>query len=162
VSQTSTESKRVRKKNLPYRPAHQTWARLGLVLVALLLAFAGSCSLAKGKGIAEAAALKFHDQFNAGRYHDIYGQADDGFKKSVSEDDFIALLEAVRRKLGTVKQAHSSGWGINTTLAGTMATLSYDIDFSEGKGNEQFVFHISGDKAALYHYNVTSPLLITR
>lgn len=43
-----------------------------------------------------------------------------------------------------------------------MATLTYDVDFSEGKGNEQFVFHISGDRAALYHYNVNSPLLIIK
>ena len=147
---------------MPDHLPHHTRARLGLILVALLLALGSACSLTKGKGIAEAAVVKFHDRFNAGQYHEIYEQADQALKKSASEDDFITLLEAVRRKLGTVKQAHSSGWGINTTLAGTMATLSYDVDFSEGKGNEQFVFHVSGDKAALYHYNVTSPLLITR
>jgi len=135
---------------------------MSLVLVALLLTAASACSLTKGKGIAEAAVVKFHDQFNAGQYHEIYEQADEAFKKSASEDEFVALLEAVHRKLGTVKQAHSSGWGINTTMAGTMATLSYDIDFSEGKGNEQFVFHISGDKGALYRYNVNSPLLIIK
>jgi hypothetical protein len=127
-----------------------------------MLALGSACSLTKGKGIAEAAVVKFHDQFNAGQYHEIYEQADDAFKKSASADEFVALLEAVRRKLGTVKQAHSSGWGVNATPTGTMATLSYDIDFSEGKGNEQFVFHISGDKAALYHYNVNSPLLIIK
>jgi hypothetical protein len=135
---------------------------MSLVLVALLWTAASACSLTRGKGIAEAAVVRFHDQFNAAQYHEIYEQADQAFKKSASEDEFVALLEAVHRKLGTVKEAHSSGWGINTTMAGTMATLTYDIEFSEGKGNEQFVFHISGDKAALYHYNVNSPLLITR
>lgn len=131
-------------------------------MVAVLLAVGSSCSLTKGKGIAEAAVVKFHDQFNAGQYHEIYEQADDAFKKSASEDEFVALLEAVHRKLGTVKQAHSAGWGVNATPMGTMASLSYDVDFSEGKGNEQFVFHISGDKATLYRYNINSPLLITR
>ena len=131
-------------------------------MVAVLLAVSSSCSLTKGKGIAEAAVVKFHDQFNAGQYHEIYEQADDAFKKSASEDEFVALLEAVHRKLGTVKQAHSAGWGVNATPMGTMASLSYDVDFSEGKGNEQFVFHISGDKATLYRYNINSPLLITR
>ena len=43
-----------------------------------------------------------------------------------------------------------------------MVTLNYDTDFSEGKGTEQFVFHVTGDKALLYSYNVNSPLLITR
>jgi len=147
---------------MPHHLPHYARARISLVLVALLLTAASACSLARGKGIAEAAVVKFHDQFNAAQYHEIYEQADQAFKKSMSEDEFVALLEAVHRKLGTVKEAHSSGWGVNATPSGTMATLSYDIDFSEGQGNEQFVFHISGDKAALYHYNVNSPLLITK
>jgi len=45
---------------------------------------------------------------------------------------------------------------------GTMATVSYDVEFSEGKGTETFVFHVSGDKAMLYRYNVNSSLLITK
>ena len=147
---------------MPHHLPHYARARISLVLVALLLTAASACSLARGKGIAEAAVVKFHNQFNAGQYHEIYEQADQALKKSASEDEFVALLEAVHRKLGTVKEAHSVGWGVNATPTGTMATLSYDIDFSEGKGNEQFVFHISGDKAALYHYNVNSPLLITK
>lgn len=149
----------MRKKVTP-QPPNYPKARL-LILGALLLTING-CSLTKGKGIAEAAVVEFHNQFNAGKYHEIYQQSDEGFKKSATEDEFTAVLEALHRKLGKVNQAHSSGWGVNTTMAGTMATLSYDVDFSEGKGNEQFVFHISGDKAYLYHYNVTSPLLITK
>ena len=133
-----------------------------LILLAVLLAAGNSCSLTKGKGIAEAAVVQFHNQFNALQFHEIYSQADDGFKKAASEADFITLLEAVHRKLGTVKQSNPAGWGINATPQGTMATLGYDVEFSEGKGREQFVFHISGDKALLYNYNVNSPLLITK
>jgi serine protease inhibitor ecotin len=133
-----------------------------LILLALLFATNTSCSLTKGKGIAEAAVVKFHNQYNAEQFHEIYNQADGGFKKEVNEAEFISLLEAVRRKLGTMKQANPAGWGINATTMGTMATLSYEIEFSEGKGQEQFVFHVSGDKALLYHYNVNSPLLITK
>jgi hypothetical protein len=43
-----------------------------------------------------------------------------------------------------------------------MVTLPYNVEFTEGKGMEQFVFRISGDKAMLYNYNVNSPLLITK
>jgi hypothetical protein len=133
-----------------------------LILLALLLAASTSCSLTKGKGIAEAAVIKFHNQYNAGQFHEIYSQADEGFKKEVNEPEFTSLLEAVRRKLGNVKQANPARWGINATTTGTMATLGYEVEFSEGKGEEQFVFHVSGDKALLYHYNVNSPLLITK
>jgi hypothetical protein len=45
---------------------------------------------------------------------------------------------------------------------GTMATLGYKVEFSEGKGAEQFVFRINGDKAMLYNHNVNSPLLIIK
>ena len=133
-----------------------------LVGVTVLLAAASACSLAKGKGIAEKAVAQFHEQFNARQYHEIYVQADDDFKKSASEADFTALLEAVQRKLGTVKGANPAGWGVNATPLGTMATLSYQVDFSEGKGQEQFVFRIKNEHASLYGYNVNSPLLITR
>jgi hypothetical protein len=133
-----------------------------LILLAVLLAAGSSCSLTKGKGTAEAAVVQFHNQFNAGQFHEIYNQADDEFKKAATEADFIALLEAVHRKLGTVKQSNPAGWGINTTPMGTVATLSYEVQFSDGKGTEQFVYHISADKALLYNYNINSPDLITK
>jgi hypothetical protein len=133
-----------------------------LIVVAALLITANSCSFTKGKGIAEAAVKQFHNQFNDEKFHEIYSQADEEFKNSASEADFIALLEAVHRKLGTVKNSNPAGWRINSTTMGTITTLAYEVDFSEGKGTEEFVFRISGDKATLYHYNVNSPLLITR
>ena len=139
-----------------------TKQKLSLVIITVLLVTCNSCSLTKGKGIAEAAVAQFHNQYNAGQFREIYNQADEGFKKSASETDFVTLLEALRRKLGTVSQSNQAGWGVNATPMGTMATLAYEVEFSEGKGTEQFVFHISGDKAMLYNYNVNSPLLITK
>ncbi len=41
-------------------------------------------------------------------------------------------------------------------------TLTYDVEYSEGKGTEQFIFQVRGDKALLFNYNVNSPLLITK
>jgi len=121
-----------------------------------------SCSLTKGKGIAEAAVAQFHLQYNAGQFSEIYSHADDQFKQATTEADFTALLEALHRKLGTVKQSSQTSWGVNATPMGTMATLNFDVDFSEGKGTEQFVFHISANKAMLVGYHVNSPLLITK
>ena len=133
-----------------------------LLTLALCLAALSSCSVTKSKGIAERAVGQFHDQLNAGRYHDIYVQSDDGFRQATSEADAVALFEAIRRKLGTVKNPTQTGWHVNATTAGTMVSLAYDIEFSEGKGTEQFVFHVTGGKALLFNYNVNSPLLITK
>jgi hypothetical protein len=133
-----------------------------LVLVASLLVAGSSCSFAKGKEIAETGVRHFHDQYNSEQFHEIYVQADDGFKQAVTEAEFTELLEAVHRKLGTVKESKPAGWGVNATPTGTIATLSYEVEFSDGKGVEEFVFHVSGDKALLYHYNINSPTLITK
>ena len=136
--------------------------RLFLGLIVALIVFTSSCSLGKGKGLGEIAVVQFHNQFNAGQYKEIYDQADEGFRKASKESDVIALFEAIRRKLGTVKQSNQNGWGVNTTPTGTIVTLQYQTEFTEGNAAEQFVFLLSGDKAVLYNYNINSPLLITR
>jgi hypothetical protein len=133
-----------------------------LLLLTLTLAITTSCSLSKSKEISEAAVKRFHDQFNAGKYTDIYTEADEEFKKVATEQELVDLLQAVQRKLGTVKDVKGSSWGVNTTTSGTMASLSYDVDFREGRAAEQFVFHITGNRAKLVRYNINSPLLITK
>jgi hypothetical protein len=130
-------------------------------IVALQFAVS-SCSLTKGKEMGERAVDQFHNRFNAGQYHEIYVQSDEGFRKSTNEADTVALFEAVRRKLGTVKNAKPTNWYVNATPTGTVITLSYDVEYSEGKGTEQFVFQVRGDKPLLFNYNVNSPLLITK
>jgi hypothetical protein len=80
----------------------------------------------------------------------------------VTPEQALQLFEAIRKKLGTVQQAKLSGWHVNATTGGTAVTLGYDVDFSEGKGTEQFVYNVTGDKALLFNYNVNSPLLITK
>ena len=133
-----------------------------LTLIVGLLVAASSCSLAKGKEIGERAVTQFHNQINAAQYHEIYSQSDEGFRKASSEADTVALFEAVRRKLGSVKNSNQVGWHVNATPTGTIVSLTYEVEFSEGKGTEQFVFHVSGDRALLFNYSVNSPLLITK
>lgn len=133
-----------------------------LFLVFLLVALQVSCGAKKGKENAERAVEKFHTQLNAGQFREIYLESDAGFREATSEADAVALFEAIHRKLGTVQQATPSGGHVNATTGGTFVMLGYDVQFSEGKGVEQFVFKVNGDKASLYNYNVNSPLLITK
>jgi hypothetical protein len=131
-------------------------------VIAVLTSASICCSVTKAPKLAESGVAGFHSQYNSGNFHEIYVQADEGFQKSGKEEDFQAYLEAMRRKLGTVKEATRAATNINTTPSGTFVTVNYNVNFSEGQGSEQFVFRISGDKALLYAYNVNSPLLITR
>ena len=133
-----------------------------IILTALIVVGSSCSAFTKGKGNAEAAVAQFHDQYNAGHFREIYSQTDEEFKKSTTEADFVALLEALRRKLGTVKQASPAGWKVNSTPMGTMVSLGYNVEFTEGKGMEQFLYRLREDKALLINYNVNSPLLITK
>ena len=140
----------------------KTRQRLLFAFIAALFLVVNSCSVTKSKELGEHAVGQFHNQFNAGQYHEIYVQSDEGFRKAASEADTLALFEAIRRKLGTVKNSTQTRWHVNATSAGTMVTFAYDVEFSEGKGTEEFVFHINDNKALLFNYHVNSPLLITK
>ena len=135
---------------------------VGLMCISFLLLLSTSCSLTKGKETSERAVVKFHNQLNARQFHEIYVEADEGFRKGTTEPDAIAYFDAVRRKLGEVKNSKSMGWRVNATPMGTMVNLGYQIEFSEGKGTEDFMFHVTGDRALLFSYTVNSPLLITK
>lgn len=132
------------------------------IVLMLVVALQLSCGVKKGKENAERAVERFHNQLNAGQFQEIYAESDEAFKKAATEEQVNQLFDAVRRKLGTVKFAKLTGWHVNATTGGTAVTLGYDVDFSEGKGTEQFVYHISGDKTTLLNYNVNSPLLLTK
>lgn len=135
---------------------------LFISLICIFSAFTISCSLAKGKEQGERAVEQFHKQFNESRDREIYQQGDEKFREAVSEAEFSEFLSAVRRKLGTVQNATQTGWHVNATTMRTIATLNYETQFSDGKGNEQFSFLISGEQAKLLRYDINSPLLITR
>lgn len=132
------------------------------LLLSILLMCATSCSLQKGKSTGENAVAKFHTQFNAGQFHDIYAQTDEGFRKNTSEEQMTALLGAVQRKLGLEKDANQVEWHVNATTAGTQVVLVYRTTFTEGDATEQFVFFVSGNTARMFKYNIESPLLITK
>jgi hypothetical protein len=134
----------------------------GLIFVCVLWLTAGACGITRHKETAEQAVAKFHQQLNTAQYRDMYLQSDKLFQESTSEADAVALFEAVHRKLGNVDNARPAGWHVNATPTGTFVTLAYDVDFSEGKGQEQFAFKINSNQALLVNYNVNSPLLITK
>ena len=133
-----------------------------LILLALVALLFSSCSFGKHKEAAEKAVARFHQQFNAGQYREIYTQCGEGFRQATSEADTIALFEAIRRKLGSVVNTRQLGWKVNTTPGGTVVRMGYETTFSEGKGQEDFTFQMNSGQAVIVGYNVNSPLLITK
>lgn len=128
-------------------------------LVCLSLA---SCNVAERAGEATAAVRQFHERLNSEQYSSIYADADDTFRAKNSEQDFTALLAAVHRKLGVIKQTSSRGFTVNVNGKGTFFNLSYQTTFSDGTATEAFAWRAADGACKLVSYNINSNALITR
>jgi hypothetical protein len=128
-------------------------------LMAAVLAASG-CSAGDDRAAAEAGVAQFRQMMEAGRYHDIYVNAADEFRRSASEEDGTRFLRTIHDRLGAVRSASSTGWRVNLTSGGSTVNLTYDTQFALAAGNEDFVFLIGGANARLAGYHVRSPALI--
>ncbi len=131
-------------------------------VLAVMLFVASSCGFAEGKDVAEKAMDQFHQQFNGEQYSEIYAGADAQFKQSTTEAALTQLLQAVRRKIGTFKQARQTNFNIVSGTNGTSVTMVYASEFTQGNATEQFRYAIVGSKGVLVGYNINSPDLILK
>lgn len=111
---------------------------------------------------AELAVDKFHSQMNAGAYNEIYSAASDEFKRATQLADWTALLNAVRRKLGTVVQAKQTSVHATSGTFGDSVSQTYSTHFSDGDATELFNWAIRDSRALLVGYRIESQQLITR
>jgi hypothetical protein len=102
---------------------------------------------------------QFHNQFNARQFHEIYMVASDDFRRDTTEADMFAYLEAVRRKLGTVKNSQQAGWQVSARPLGWIYERKYETESSDGKGTESFVILLRDDKGWLQDFKIDSPAL---
>jgi hypothetical protein len=119
------------------------------------------CNPIKAKQSGEAAVKQFHEQLNKGDFKGIYAATHADFKTASTEKDFIALLDAVHRKLGLVQSSEPDGWQVNAT-GHVEVVLVYKTKFAEGDGVETFNYRIEGEKSVLVGYNIASNALITK
>jgi len=136
-------------------------ARLVFVLAMIVLA-AGACSTKEDLAAAEREVEKFHQAYNAGRYDDIYDKTSDELKKATGQEAFVAMLETVQRRLGKMTETKRENWKVNFSTGGTTVNLVYETSFALGKGTETFNYRMSGKKAVLTGYNITSKNLLPR
>jgi len=130
-------------------------------LLLSLIALAG-CSASEDKGVAETAVAQFHERLNSGAFKDIYATTDAKFREVTSEADFLALLDAIHRKLGAQQSKSVQSWRVNWTNEGTLVFLSYDTQYAEGKATEQFVWRAIAGHIALVSYKINSQTLILK
>ncbi|MFN0139760.1 MAG: NTF2-like N-terminal transpeptidase domain-containing protein [Pyrinomonadaceae bacterium] len=137
--------------------------KTNLVICCLILgAIGSSCSMMKDSKAAEPAVEKFHRQFNAKDFKNIYAESGDLMKKSTDEKKFVEFLDAIYRKLGTHQKSKAAGWHVNTGPLSSHVTLTYESEFSDGKAAEEFLISVSGDEVRLEGYHINSPDLIIK
>ena len=116
----------------------------------------------KGKAASEKAVAAVHQLFNDGKMMEIRAAADSKFKNSTSEKEWVEMMNAVQRKLGKVTGTSNAGFNIRNFNLTTTVVLQQSTTFEQGTATETFTFEMSGDKAVLVGYNITSKDLITK
>jgi hypothetical protein len=112
--------------------------------------------------LAEKEIPKFHALLDAGQATEIYARASEELRGAASEKDFVALLDAVHRKLGQVKTTKQIAWKVNYHTSGTFVAMTYKTQYAEGEATEQFVYRLKDKQAFLAGYHVNSNALIMK
>lgn len=126
------------------------------LLLLALFSLASCKDMVRGKDMAAAAIVDFHQQFNAGKFKELYAAGHDDLKAAAKEEDFVKLLEAVHRKLGKYVKSTDAGWRVNTFNLKTVVLLTQKAEFEHGKGTETFSYIVSGESCLLQSYYIQS------
>jgi hypothetical protein len=130
-----------------------------LFVSALLL---GGCGSGENLRIAKEATTHVHAQMDSEQFAQIYSEADDALRAATKRQDFLDFISAVHRKLGSVQNVSQTGFFVNFSTSGTRVRLNYQTKFDAGDAQEEFVWKIKGDQAALVGYHISSNALITK
>ncbi len=103
-----------------------------LVILVLIISPAGVAEDDPIKG-AEAAASKWLELIDGGRYEESWDAASEMFKKAITKDDWKSAIEKVRQPLGAVKsrKIKTSQYIVNPEGApeGEYVMIQYDSSF---------------------------------
>lgn len=131
-------------------------ASVWLLVLPLLLASCAGTADAK-RGVASFRARAAQTSFS-----EIYWRAAPEFRQSATEEQFLRVMTALNRKLGSWTSAGEPGWNVTRGTAGQVVNLTYQSQFAKGAVSEQFTWRIEDGEPILLAYHVTSPLLITK
>ncbi len=117
----------------------------------------GGCEIKESIRQADAEVVQFHRELDAGHSQEIWEATGPDMREATTRKDFVAMLDAVHRKLGNVKSSKQVGWNSNSGTGGSFMTVTNETVFERGHGTEQFVFrHGEADKLALVGYHIQS------
>jgi hypothetical protein len=116
-------------------------------MTVLLCLFMQGCADVKAS---EAAAVKFHQQYNDRQFAQIYAEAGRALKEEYTEAEMIDKLEKVYQEMGPEVSAYESAW----KSANGWIFLDYDTEFKNGRKSERLIYSIENGVPALATYKV--------
>lgn len=134
----------------------QTMKKISCSLALIVLILTGCSDTINGLSIAEPKVEEFHQQLKNAEYDRIYESTHEEFKKATTKEKFTQMLEAIRRKLGAVKNTQAVNWKVNTKNFRTYVMIVQETEFEKGKGTETFTFSVADDDARLIGYYINS------
>lgn len=114
-----------------------------------------------GTDQAKLAVSEFRVKVSQASFGEIYRRGGAEFQRALTEEQFVRLMSALDRKLGSWHSASDPAWNVTRGTAGHLVNLTYQSQFTKGAATEQFLWRIENQRAVLLGYNVNSPLLIT-
>lgn len=133
-----------------------------IVVLALLLSVS-SCKETDKRELAEQGVAQFRAQANSEQYHAIYTGADEKFRSGSNEAAFVALMQLVHRKLGTIQQSELKSYQIGWFAGeGSVVTLFYKTQFANGAAAEEFIWHLKDSQSILVGYFIKSDVLTAK
>jgi hypothetical protein len=131
--------------------------------LACLLFLVPSCKdMTQGKGLAAAAMVDFHKQYNDQKFTALYADSHPQLKAAATEADFVKLLEAMHRKLGKHVKSTESGWRVNSHNFTTYVISTQNSEYEQGKGTETFTYIVSDGACKLQTYHINSQDMLTK
>lgn len=122
-----------------------------LPLLALAVSLA-SCTSSENKAVALQAISDFHRRYNNFAFSDIYEDAHPSLKSIISKEDFVSGIGAIRNGEGAVLDVQEVGDAYNYSSEGNMVKILVNVRFEKRKAREEFIYHVSTEKAYLSSY----------
>ena len=125
-------------------------------LLLIVAAMVPACS-GKARQFAEAATAEFRERSSRSAFDEIYAASAPDLQTSTTKDDFLKLMNGVKKKLGSWRSSTSLGWRVLAGTGGRTVTLGFQSVYEKGTASEEFVWRIKNDRAALVGYHINSP-----
>jgi hypothetical protein len=118
-----------------------------------------SCSAQEDTQVAERGVMRFHEQFNAGQYAEVFAEGDALFREG-GEGAFVGVMQKLKERFGDVRQSElmNSKWQTGNVLieermvSGTIVVMAYRTEFTRASATETFTWRIAQGRATLMGY----------